>query len=63
MFSTHMAKTIFSLIFQGDDINLPVISAGIPNAPYGTSRRTVAQDKRAAKKRKARKRARRLGHG
>lgn len=30
--------------------------------PLGTSRRTVAQDRRAAKKRRAVKRARRLGH-
>ena len=30
--------------------------------PYGASKRTVAQDKRAAKRRKAYRRAKRLGH-
>lgn len=30
--------------------------------PFGASRRTVAQDRRAAKKRRAVRRARKLGH-
>lgn len=41
---------------------LPVLDRGFYDAPFGTSRRTVAQDRRTAKKRRAKKRARKLGH-
>lgn len=56
-------KNLFSIVLGGmgeipDD--LPVFPRRV--YPATTSKRTVAMDRRAAKKRKAVKRARRLGH-
>lgn len=61
--ASQSIKGLMSFIFGlGDEHQQPAIRS-ISMPPFGTSKRSVAGERRKAKKRRAVKRARRLGHG